>query len=858
MKKIVLIVLLVFSALLFVGCDAEQASANKSNDKQNTEEYTSDYNKFINIDSSCGLDLFVYNDNGTDKCVLFSHKKIMEESYGTIIDALLESIQDSLDNHSLTIDEMKEVFKTYAEDDLHYIIIHIVDKKVNYDDLKYNNIVDAKLTKRTEVANKLGLNISSELEGILLHPVFSSGVIYAKVGNELNISFDVFPTDYVYKNVYIKSSDESIVTIDNTCKASFISEGNAQIIFSIDGILEYYPVLVRNDDIDIITLPDEIKNISQDDLVFMSGFHSMISSYIFHSTNQDLLKYVLDLSLSIEYNEVLTNENRDPVAEYQDMQVSIQLAGDRSLNLTLTTESNIYLQYFVKENDEIVAKYEFKAYKPKQYKTLTAFCKMGMPSNHWWCETPACTQYYTGNYPIDEYMQETIVKTFIDHKSPLSNFYKNGTKFSGFIRKSFGKFNGYYAVIVDGCGLCYYDAFTDVIVDGVKFTYSDSNQMYLIRVGGVLSLQEAFEKEIISHDDLVEISKRLNKSYDDKLVIDGTYYGKLCYTNPGLSSLRVDRLFEISNAKLSINDKELKIEECEYDGHFFDNLDLALSYSLDYRQMFEYPNKGWFALLDSSETKKGGYSILISKFNTIYIFETVFDLKNDTYYIHAIYKLINQVEQTNVISSLFVDKYYFGMLLYVQPNLLSTREATSMTFQDDELIIGDNKYKLEEKIFDECFIKIDDDKLNNLFGFPSKGLIARIDDASYYCIIEGNDGIVYCLECAAINSEFYECDTLCAYLLVKKIKLDDSFMYRTVDDKCDSKNIAEASKVNLIQVDMTFEEVVEILGKPVAALGSDAIWYEWSLDNDTILQIQFTPKGMEDVTLYVLRIVVKE
>ena len=101
---------------------------------------------------------------------------------------------------------------------------------------------------------------------------------------------------------------------------------------------------------------------------------------------------------------------------------------------------------------------------------------------------------------------------------------------------------------------------------------------------------------------------------------------------------------------------------------------------------------------------------------------------------------------------------------------------------------------------------------------------------------------------------FVGCDV--EQLLTSKVddKNNTSFMYRTVDDKCDSKNIAEVSKVNLIQVDMTFEEVVEILGKPVAALGSGAIWYEWSLNDGTSLQIQFTPKGMEDVTLYVLRI----
>ena len=394
-----------------------------------------------------------------------------------------------------------------------------------------------------------------------------------------------------------------------------------------------------DEDSEEIVLPDEIKNINKDDLVAMTGFHSIISSYIFHSTNEDLLKYVLDLCLSIKYSEILTDENRDPVAMNHDKGISIQLTNNRLLHLTLTTESNVYLQYFEKVGGEFVVKYQFKAYKPEQYNALTVFCQMGMPQNHWWCETPACTKYCTGDYPIDEYMQETIVKTFIDHKSPLSNFYKNGTKFSGFIRKSFGKFNGYYAVIVDGCGLCYYDAFTDVIVDGVKFTYSDSNQMYLICVGGVLSLQEAFEKEIISHDDLVEISKRLNKSYDEKLVIDGTYNGKVCYVNPGLSSIRVDMVFEISNVKLSINDKKYEIEEYEFDEDFFDSIVIALSYSLDYRQMFELPNKGWFALLESSETRKSGYSILISKFNTIYIFETVFDLEKSTCHILAGYEL---------------------------------------------------------------------------------------------------------------------------------------------------------------------------------------------------------------------------
>lgn len=630
MKKILLLMLLVFSALLFVGCDVEQGSALNHDDKKNTEEDT--------------------NKDKTDE-------------YKLIVN----------DDFELILNELDDSYKAGEEIEIRIKFFSGLEAQVFLD------------------GEKLELTTSEAWK------------------------YEAFVFTMPNHDAILQTAINGFPKPQEKCNEHKYENGHCI----------YCGIKEPSSDVDKITLPDEIKNINQNDLVAMTGFHSMISSYIFHSTNEDLLKYVLDLCLSIKYSEILTDENRDPVAENQDKYVSIQLTNNRLLRLTLTTESNVYLQYLEKVGGDFVVKYQFKAYKPEQYNALTVFCQMGMPQNHWWCETPACTKYYTGDYPIDEYKQETIVKTFIDHKSPLSNFYKNGTKFSGFIRESFGKFNGYYAVIVDGCGLVYYDAFTDVTVDGVKFTYSDSNQIYLICAGGVLSLQEAFEREIISHDDLVVISKRLNESYND-------------------------------------------------------------------------------------------------------------------------------TSESNALNNLFVSKYYFGMLLYVQQNLLSTREATSMTFQDDELVIGSNKYKLGEKTFDDHFIKIDDAKLNDLFSFPTKGLIARIDDGIYYCIIEGDDGKVYCLECAAINSEFYECDTLCAYLLVKKITLDNSFMYRTVDDKCDSKSIAEASKVNLIQVDMTFEEVVEILGKPVAALVSGAIWYEWNLNDGTQLQIHFSPKDTQN--LYVLRV----
>jgi hypothetical protein len=96
------------------------------------------------------------------------------------------------------------------------------------------------------------------------------------------------------------------------------------------------------------------------------------------------------------------------------------------------------------------------------------------------------------------------------------------------------------------------------------------------------------------------------------------------------------------------------------------------------------------------------------------------------------------------------------------------------------------------------------------------------------------------------------------FIKVEPWIIDHGSIARVVSDKCDPENVVEASKAVLIKVDMTFEEVVEILGKPIAEFGSGAIWYEWNLDDQTKLQIQFRPSSTEDNNLYVLRIVDKE
>lgn len=210
-------------------------------------------------------------------------------------------------------------------------------------------------------------------------------------------------------------------------------------------------------------------------------------------------------------------------------------------------------------------------------------------------------------FELDEDIEQKILNDYLIN---VRKYFADATIDDVSIYDYYGHYNNLYVVRLDNVFVLYSALMEELNIDGVVFSYSGPVYMVWLEENNILTTP-----------------------------IDGTYNGKVCYVNRGLSSIRVDRLFEISNAKLSINDKKYEIEECEYDEDFFDSIDIALSYSLDYRQMFELTNKGWFALLESSKTRKSGYSILISKFNTIYIFETVFDLEKSTCHILAGYEL---------------------------------------------------------------------------------------------------------------------------------------------------------------------------------------------------------------------------
>ena len=210
-------------------------------------------------------------------------------------------------------------------------------------------------------------------------------------------------------------------------------------------------------------------------------------------------------------------------------------------------------------------------------------------------------------FELDEDIEQKLLNDYLIN---VRKYFADATIDDVSIYGYYGQYNNLYIVRLDNVFVQYPALMEELNIDGVVFSYSGPVYMVWFEENNILTIP-----------------------------IDGTYNGKVCYVNPGLSSMRVDRLFEISDTKLSINDKKYEIEECEYDGDFFDSIVIVLSYSIDYRQMFELPNKGWFALLESSKTRKSGYSILISKFNTIYIFETVFDLEKSTCHILAGYEL---------------------------------------------------------------------------------------------------------------------------------------------------------------------------------------------------------------------------
>ena len=474
----------------------------------NILEDENNYNKYLGLDSSWGLDLFVRSDNG--KCALVSRKTIFENNYGTLQKQLIESIQDLIDNNSITINEMKEVLKGYDEDDLHYIIIHIIDEKVGFGDLiYYNNIDNEKLNIRTIVAKELGLNISSTLENISLTPFRSSGVLYQQVGTEINIGFNVYPTDYVYKNVYYRSTNENVVTIDNTGKAKFVGGGGANIIVSVDGILSYYPVSVSKKGEEIIDIHYE-----------ETMYHTIVLDRdVFYLINSRT-SFSAPIILGPKYNDEFFNEN-----DLVIFMVSESSGGNRHSFDFVIKDNVLYSNYSLDVNGITCDMAYWIVFVTIPKGSLDNTGKVIVGNIEYSCKIKddyieeigiLCTleEAYAEKYISKEDLinlhdniennvkfelnKDIEGKILNDYLIQVRKYYENATINDVSIYGYYGHYNNLYVVRLDNVFVRYLDVIEELNIDGIKFYYTGPSYLVWINetidnfIGGIDSYDVAW------------------------------------------------------------------------------------------------------------------------------------------------------------------------------------------------------------------------------------------------------------------------------------------------------------------------------------------------------------------------------
>ena len=125
--------------------------------------------------------------------------------------------------------------------------VFVVSETVTPDELReYRDLTDEEIKLKNEIIKELCLNISDSLEAVSLTPFTSSGVIYSKAGSLVQVGFNVYPTQYEYKNVYYKSSNEDLLTIDENGLATLKNKGTAIVLVSVDGIISRLPFYISN------------------------------------------------------------------------------------------------------------------------------------------------------------------------------------------------------------------------------------------------------------------------------------------------------------------------------------------------------------------------------------------------------------------------------------------------------------------------------------------------------------------------------------------------------------------------------------------------------------------------------------
>ena len=112
-----------------------------------------------------------------------------------------------------------------------------------------------------------------------------------------------------------------------------------------------------------------------------------------------------------------------------------------------------------------------------------------------------------GDSPLPPLSAETEMRIKQDY---LEFFVKpmnpDATLDSIIIMNYYGTYGGCVAVLMGGGGIFYYQALGTEVIDGITIQYGDSNRMFIWENGNLHRLQKAYDKGLLTKDDLREIS----------------------------------------------------------------------------------------------------------------------------------------------------------------------------------------------------------------------------------------------------------------------------------------------------------------------------------------------------------------
>ena len=440
---------------------------------------------FANLNTNFGLDIYVAKDNGVDKCIMTPHND------PGLSATVVNIVNDYLKENSVTLSEMKEILLTYNPNDLYFITLKIYE---SMDYIVSYFVPNVSNERKQEVSDALGLDISTTIKGFIIAPLFSSGVLKAVAwGENIKLGLNISPTTYEYKNVYYKSTDETVFTVTNDGVVSFVGPGSAQLMVSVDGVVVYQPVYV-SDLRPRYSLNEALNHVSK--IIWISSLHSSILSFV---SNVYIIRAISNELLDINFITV------------EDVNTVIPNFYETGIHATMNIDDNYYLVLDCAEGDHIIISYRDKENTIWMLEARASYEKIEKllkPILSEYIDDPVVTRYLACE--LTQEQQEEIVKIYIYQTSDLPKYGAQGVKLSGQIIGYYGTYNGYYAIIATDNMTGAYFLLTEECVDSIVFKYSDSRHIVLINDLEHLTLEEAFERGVLSHDDLLEISRRLN------------------------------------------------------------------------------------------------------------------------------------------------------------------------------------------------------------------------------------------------------------------------------------------------------------------------------------------------------------